>query len=267
LSDEAQIFGRYHLHIASSDRKSAKDEIERLAAIREEIVTRTVEQRSELRDKAGEAGRLGEILSQAHERESEPRAKTGQARPEPTFTRDEFERIADNAATTRDAALLKRLYEFEGQSNSYADPKERISPERLLARALGHETMAEVFLQESAERLSNFNDRKEVQPLLIETPDGRLITHTFNDTEPRSILERIARPLIEAPAEREMREAVQTALQHQQTQLAGDMEKSRAYFEAAREMADSLSIGRNQGSHMSLPAPEFSPKEEMNIEI
>ena len=32
-------------------------------------------------------------------------------------------------------------------------------------------------------------------------------------------------------------------------------------------MADSLSIGRNQGSHMSLPAPEFSPKEEMNIEI
>jgi hypothetical protein len=187
--------------------------------------------------------------------------------PEPKFTRDEFERIADNAATARDAAMLMRLHEFEGHSNYYADPRERISPERLLARALGRETMAEVFLHESAERLSNFNDRKEVQPLLIETPDGRLITHTFKDTEPRSVLERIARPLVEAPAEREMREAVQTALQHQQTQLAGDLEKSRAYFEAAREMADSLSIGRNQGSHMSLPAPEFSPKEEMNIEI
>lgn len=267
LSDEAQIFGRYHLHLASSDRKSAKDEIERLAAIREEIVTRTAEQQNELRDKAGEAGRLVEILSQAHERESERRAQSGQVMPEPKFTRDEFERIADNAATTRDAAMLMRLHEFEGHSNYYADPSERISPERLLARALGRETMAEVFLHESAERLSNFNDRKEVQPLLIETPDGRLITHTFKDTEPRSVLERIARPLVEAPAEREMREAVQTALQHQQTQLAGDLEKSRAYFEAAREMADSLSIGRNQGSHMSLPAPEFSPKEEMNIEI
>src|SRR5499426_2083993 len=33
LSDEAQIFGRYHLHIASSDRKSAKDEID-AAAVR-----------------------------------------------------------------------------------------------------------------------------------------------------------------------------------------------------------------------------------------
>jgi hypothetical protein len=267
LSDEAQIFGRYHLHLASSDRKSAKDEIERLAAIREEIVTRTSEQRSELHEKAGEAGKLVDILSQAHERESERRAQSGQVMPEPKFTRDEFERIADNAATTRDAAMLMRLHEFEGHSNYYADPKERISPERLLARALGRETMAEVFLHESSERLSNFHDRKEVQPLLIETPDGRLITHTFKNTEPRSILERIARPLIEPPAEREMREAAQTALQHQQYQLEGDLEKSRAYYEATREMADSLSLGRNNGSRVSLPAPEFSPKEEMNIEI
>src|SRR5262249_7326657 len=183
LSDEAQIFGRYHLHLASSDRKSAKDEIERLAAIREEIVARTAEQRNELRDKAGEAGRLVEVLSQAHDRESERYAQTGKAMPEPKFTRDEFERIADNAATTRDAALLRQVYEFEEKSNSYANPKEIISPERLLARAFGRETMAEVFFHESAERLSNFQDRKEVQPLLIETPDGRLITHRFKDTE------------------------------------------------------------------------------------
>src|SRR4030095_8780638 len=183
------------------------------------------------------------------------------------FTRAEFESVEHHAATTRDAAMLMRLHEFEGHSNYFADPRERTSPERLLARALGREKMAEVFLHESSERLSNLNDHKEVQPLLIETPDGRLITHTFKDTEPRSILERIARPLIETPAEREMREGVQAALQYQQTQLAGDLEKSRAYFEAARERADSLSIGRNQGSHMSLPAPELSANDEMNMEI
>ena len=34
-----------------------------------------------------------------------------------------------------------------------------------------------------------------------------------------------------------MREVVQTALQHQQHQLTGDLEKSRAYYESAREMA------------------------------
>jgi hypothetical protein len=266
-SDEAQIFGRYHLHLSPGGRKSAREEIERLTAIREEIIARIAEQRGEMRDKASEAGKLVEILSQAHERESVRRAQSWQVMPEPKFTRDEFERIADNAATTRDAAMLMRLHEFEGHSNYYADPKERISPERMLARALGRETMAEVFLHESSERLSNFHDRKEVQPLLIETSDGRLITHTFKDTEPRSILERIARPLVEAPAEREIREAVQTALQHQQHLLTADLEKGRLYYEAAREMADSLSLGRNNGSHVSLPAPEFSPKEEMNIEI
>jgi hypothetical protein len=267
LSDDAQIFGRYHLHLNGGDRKSAKDEIERLTAIREEIVARTAEQRSELSDKVSEAAKLVEILSQAQELESERRVRTGQPMSDPKFTRDEFERVADNAATTRDAAMLRQVCEFEGKSNSYADPKERVSPERLLARAFGRETMAEVFLHESAERLSNFQDRKEVQPLLIETPDGRLITHRLKDTEPRSILERIARPLVEAPAEREMREAIQIALKNQQHQLASDLEKSRSYYEAAREIADSISLDRNNGRPVSLPAPEFSPKEEMNIEI
>lgn len=266
-SDEAQIFGRYHLHLDPGGRKSAKDEIERLTTIREQIVVKTVEQRNDLRDKVSEAGKLVEILSQAHERESERRAQMGQAMPEPKFTRDEFERIADNAATTRDAAMLRRLHQFERQSISYADPKERISPERQLARSLGREAMAEVFLHESAERLSNFRDRKEIQPLLVETPDGRLITQRFNDTEPRSILERIARPLVEAPAQRELREAVQTALEHQQRLLTGDLEKSRSYYEAARAIAVELSPGRNQVGLVSLPAPEFSPKEEMNIEV
>src|SRR6266540_1324659 len=266
-SDEAQIFGRYHLHLASGGRKSARDEIERLTAIREQIVSKTAEQRNELRDKVGEAGKLVEILSQAHERESERRAHLGQAMPEPKFTRDEFERIADNAATTRDAAMLRRLHQFERQFNSYADPKERVSPDRRLARALGREAMAEVFLHESAERLANFRDRKEIQPLLVEMPDGRIATHSFKDTEPRSIIERIARPLVEAPSERELREAAQTALQNQQLHLIGDLEKSRVYYEAAREIAGELSPGRNQRGLGSLPAPELSPKEEMNIEI
>ena len=267
LSDEAQIFGRYHLHIDPGGRKSARDEIERMTVIREEIVARIAEQRNDLHDKASEARSMVEILSQAHERESERRAQTGQAAPDPKFTREEFERIADNAATTRDAVMLRRLHEFERQFNNYADTKERIEPERRLARSLGREAMAEVFLHESAERLANFRDRKEVQPLLIEAPDGRLITQSFRDTQPQSILEQITRPLIEAPAEREHREAVQTALQHQQRGLTGDLEKSRIYFETAREITGELLPARDNGALRNLPAPEFSPKEEMNIEI
>jgi hypothetical protein len=127
--------------------------------------------------------------------------------------------------------------------------------------------MAEVFLQESGERLANFRDRKEIQPLLVETPDGRLVTHSFKDVEPRSILERITRPLVEASGDRELRIAFQTALEHEQRHLTGDLEKSRVYFETAHEIAETLSPGRNNGKPVNLPAPEFSPKEEMNIEI
>src|SRR5262249_13055433 len=70
-SDEAQIFGRYHLHLAPGGRKSARDEIERLTVIREQIVVKTVEQRNELRDKVGEAGKLVAILSTGARRESD----------------------------------------------------------------------------------------------------------------------------------------------------------------------------------------------------
>jgi len=267
LSDEAQIFGRYNLHLDPAGRRSAKEEVERLTAIREEVFAKIAAQQAELRDKAAEVGKLVEILSQASDRESERRAQTGQVTPEPKFTPEEFERVADNAATTRDAETLRRLNEFERRFDSYAELKDRVSPEGRLARALGREVMAEVFLNESAERLSNFQDRKEVQPLLIETADGRLVTHRLKDTEPRSLLELIVRPLIEAPAERETREAVQTALGRQQRFLAEDLEKSRAYFEAARAVAGELSPARNNGGPVRLPAPEFTPKEEMNIEI
>ncbi len=48
LSDQAKVFGRYELHIDPVDRQSAKDDNERLTVIRNEIVKRTAEQRSEL---------------------------------------------------------------------------------------------------------------------------------------------------------------------------------------------------------------------------
>lgn len=267
LSDDGKIFGRYELHLDPLDREAAKDEIGHLKAIRNEIVARTAEHQGELRGQKERAGELIETLSKAYERESEHRAQSGQAIPNPVFTRDELGRIADNAATTRDAAMLRQFHEFERGFNTYAAPKEQISPERRLARALGRETMAEVFLHESAERLSNFRDRKDVQPLLVEMPDGHLITHRYTDTQPRSPLERIARPLIETPTEREIREAVQTAMRDQQRYLTVDMEKSRTYFEAAREIADALSYGRENGVNGTLPEREFSPKEEMNIEV
>ena len=163
--------------------------------------------------------------------------------------------------------MLGQFHKLERQFNSYADPKERISQERMFARALGRETMAAVFFHESAERLENFRDRKEVQSLLIEMSDGRLITHTIRDTQPKSLLEQVTRPILESHSEHEFRETVKSALLSHQSHLVNDMEKSRSYYETSHAITAALVPERSNGRPESLPMPEFSPKEQMNIEI
>jgi hypothetical protein len=225
-----------------------------------------VEQRNELYDKVNETKKLVEILSQARESESDLRAQEGRALPEPRFTPDELERVANNAATLRSAALLKQFNEFQQRFNGYTDQKERISLNKRLARARGREVMAEVFLLESTARQADFLNTHEVHPLLVEMPDGRLITERFKDTQPQSFIELAARSLIETPADTALREAVQKALQEQKQQFQADAERSRAYHEATREISKALAAERNNGKGAQPPAPEFSSKELALIE-
>ena len=134
-------------------------------------------QRGEMRERVDEAGKLLETLSRAYARETTLREQSGLAMPAPQFTREELERAADNIETVRDANLLRQLSAFERQFNTYADPKERFNPAEGWGRAPARAAVAEIFHRESNERLVAFERRGEIQPLLIETSDGRLITH------------------------------------------------------------------------------------------
>jgi hypothetical protein len=262
--DRTHILGNSEIHIFG--RKRASDEAERLSAIRGTVIRVIVEQQDELNDKVDETKKLVEILSQAREGESESRTQTGRALPEPRFTPDELERVANNAATLRSAALLKQFNEFQRRFNGYADPKERISLNERLARARGREVMAEVFLHESTARQADFRNTEEVHPLLVEMPNGQLITQRFKDTQPQSFIELAARSLIETPADSALRESVQKALKDKQQHLQADFERSRAYHDATREITKTLSAERNNGKGTPLPAPEFSSKELALIE-
>jgi relaxase MobL-like protein len=262
--DRTHILGNSDIHIFG--RKRAGDEAERLRAVRGTVIGMIAEQRDELNDKVNETKKLVEILSQARERESDLRSQEKRALPEPRFTPDELERVANNAATLRSAALLKQCNEFQRRFNGYADPKERISLNEKLARSRGREVTAEVFLRESTARQADFRNTQEVHPLLVEMPDGRLITERFKDTQPQSFIELAARSLIETPADTALREAVQKALQDQKQHLQVDVERSRAYREATREITKALAAERNNGKGAQLPAPEFSSKELALIE-
>jgi hypothetical protein len=268
-SDDAKLLGMYQIHLDPAARRQAGEELVRLAAVRETVVGRIEAERQELQAEAREAGRMLDALARIHERESAFRAESGQAMPEPLFTRKELDRVAANVETTRNAAMLRRLHGFERRFDVYGPAKDRRSPEGELGRALARETTAGVFLRESGERAARFQARSETQPLLVETPGGDLLTRTLQDSTPRSLAERALRPLIETPGEREQRDAIRAAFAQYRERLLADHEKSLAYHAAAREIAEHLraEIKEHTGSEKIQVGPEFNAKEEINLEI
>lgn len=258
-TDESRFFGRHHFHIVPGERQTAGNEVERLGAIRQELITKIDERRGELRLEVDEARTLAGILGAAYTRETASRSSDGRVMPPPQFTREELARIEANAEATRDAGLLKRLDEFETHT---------LTPERRLGRAAAREVMAEVAYRESAERLAAFKEMKHVQPLAVESPDGRLGVHQLKDTWSPSLIERILRPLVEKPEARETRVAIETAASDSQLRLVADHEKNRAYLQTTREIAAALRLGvSDRTSDKSQPAPEFTARESIDLEI
>jgi hypothetical protein len=258
-SDEARFFGKYHFHIIPSERQAAAKEVERLGAIRQELITKIDERRDELCVETDEARKLVEVLGTVYEKEAASRSGDGRLMPRPEFSREELARIEANAEATRDAGLLKRLDEFEKYS---------LTPERRLGRAVAREVMADVAYRESADRLATFKEMGHVQPLVIEGPDGRLRVHQLKETRPYSLVERILRPLIEKPDACETRAAIERAAANYHLRLAAEHEKNRAYLQTTREIAQvlRLEVGE-QAKGKNQPAPEFTAKESINLEI
>ena len=270
LSDAAAVFGRYELHIDPAARRQAGAEIERLGQIRQEVIEKTEAQRGEMRERVDEAGKLLETLSRAYARETTLREQSGLSMPAPQFTREELERAADNIETVRDASLLRQLSAFERQFNTYADPKERFNPAEGWGRAPARAAVAEIFHRESNERLAAFERRGEIQPLLIETSDGRLITHRLQRYQ-AAIAHRADRPPArrDAKRQRELRHGVEQAFAQYENRLKADFEQTRSYLEAAREIVSAQAAERTLRAGQELPAPEpaLTPKQAMAIEI
>lgn len=267
-SDQARVAGRHHYHLNPRARKEAAREVARLTSVREEVIERIDGRRNELKQETDGARKLVEVLARIHENDSASRSHDGRADRQPEFTREELRRIEANAEVTRDAALLRQLNEFE-KHNLERDPRtERVTPEQRLSRAVAREIVAEVAYRESAERLAYYNERGDSQPLAIESIDGRISVHRLKDTKPHSVVERALRPLIEKPDARETRHAIEAASANSQARLIAENEKSRAYLEAAREIAGNLHAeAREQGIDTTRLAPEFTPKEKINLEI
>lgn len=267
-SDQARVIGRYNFHLDPRARKAANQEAARLMTVRDELVKKIDERGNQLRKEAEDTRKLVEVMTRVHESEKASRSQDGRAMPQPEFTREELRRIEANAEATRDAGLLRQLDEFEKRFNERDSLIERMRPEERLSRAMAREVMAEVAYRESAERLANFNERSDAQPLAIESKDGLINVHRLKETKPHSVVERALRPLLEKPAARETRRAIEVASANSQARLVTDYEKSGAYLDAAREIAGSLRAEiREQAIDKTHLTPAFTPKERINLEI
>ena len=267
-TDKTQFVGKRELHVFPGDRRQASAEVERLGGIRQEVVDKIVKQQDDLQKSVSEAGKLLDTLTCAYEREASLREQAGLVMPDPQFERQWLDRSADNIETARDATLLRRLSVYEGQFREYADQKERFKPAEGWGRAPARSLVAEILHDESIKRLTAFRERGNLQPLLIETSGG-LVTHRFKDTEPRSIVELLARPIVETPAQCEIRQIAQAAFAQYESRLQADVEKTHAYLEAAREIASSQAAERSLRAGRELPAPDvaLTPKQAMIVEI
>jgi hypothetical protein len=267
-SDQARVVGRHHYHLNPRARKEAAREVARLTSVREEVVERINGRRNELNQEADGARKLVEVLTRIHESEAASRSRDGRAMPRPEFIREELHRIEVSAEVTRDAQLLRQLDGFEKLNSERDTQAERVTPEQRLSRAVAREIVAEAAYRESAERLAYYNERGDSQPLALESIDGRISVHRLKDTKPHSLVERALRPLIEKPDARKTRHAIEAASAKSQARLIAENEKSRAYLEAAREIAGNLRAeAREQGIDTTRLAPEFTPKERINLEI
>ena len=86
---------------------------------------------------------------------------------------------------------------------------------------MAREIMAEVAYRESAERLATTTSVATAQPLAIESKDGRISVHRLKETRPHSVVERALRPLLEKPAARETRHAIEAASANSQSAACG----------------------------------------------
>lgn len=266
--DEARFFGKYNLHLDSNVRRQASDEASRLTQIRTEVVERIQERNNLLHNEMRQAQKLTEVLTNIYQIERDSYAQKGQALPEPKFTGEEIERIASNAETTRDTQLLRQLYEYEKRFEQRGETPDIKKSECLLQRLMAREITAEINLNKSSERLKNYEERRDIQPLAIADKEGNITIHTLKEAELHSVIQRMLRPFIERTADREHRGNIKTASVEYHQKLVSDFQKSRDYYQAAREITAEVrnEIHSQEGLEKILQ-PVFTAKERINLEI
>jgi hypothetical protein len=229
-----------------AEREKAATEVEHLTFIRGEVVRQIDQRREPLTIDRDLSRQMVEVLENGYDREQRFREREGKAMPEPKYEPYQVRALEMSAETLRDSKLLREVDEWE--KTGFKNDRESSWEGRAVAR----ETMAEIGVQETKERLQHFLESKRVASLNL----GDHRTGTLRGVEARTLTDYLARA-IESPQQRDQRHSISLAAREHHGRLVSDFEKAKDYYATARELASEA-----HGSE-----PQFRDKERINLEI
>lgn len=234
------------INYSSTARENATAEVEHLLFVRGEVV-RQIEQRHEPlitdRDLARE---MVDVLDESYSQEKRTRERQGAAVPQPDYQRHQINSLETSAEILRDTELLREVQNWEkteGRNDSEHSWE---------GRAVAREVLSEIAVAETRDRLQHFLESKRVASLNL----GDHRTGALREVEARTLADYAAR-MIESRQQRDHRHSINSAAREHHGRLVSDFEKSKDYYNTARELA----------SEAGNADPQFTDKEKINLEI
>jgi hypothetical protein len=231
---------------STAEREKAATEVEHLTFLRGEVARQINQRRESLISDRDLARDMSQTLEDAYDREQHTREREGKEMPEPKYEPYQIRALEASAETLRDSKLLREVDEWE--KTTFKNDRESSWEGRAVAR----ETMAEIGVQETKERLQHFLESKRSASLNL----GDHRTGTLREVEARTLTDYLARA-IESRQERDHRHSINLAAREHHGRLVSDFEKAKDYYATARELASEA-----RGSE-----PQFTDKERINLEI
>ena len=231
---------------STAEREKAATEVKHLTFIRGEVVRQIDQRREPLIIDRDLSRQMVEVLENAYDREQSFREREGKEMSEPKYEPYQVRALETTAETLRDSRLLREVDNWE--KTGFKNDRESSWEGRAVAR----ETMAEIGVQETKERLQHFLESKRVASLNL----GDHRTGTLREVEARTLTDYLARA-IESTQQRDQRHSINLAAREHHGRLVSDFEKAKDYYATARDLASE--------AHGS--GPQFTDKEKINLEI
>jgi hypothetical protein len=269
--DRARVFGSplkiTNLHLRPSSRRHAATQAQELREIRVVVLERIEERRQELCAAVKESQLLTATLSDIHKKEQARLIERNGERQEKILTRKEIGQLVDHATLKLDPAMLQHALILETRfEERQPDNKKRPLREQA-ARAIGREILTDIALKQATEKLRTFEENKIFTPVAVKDSQGHeRTTRLFDFRHSHHPAIWLVQRIFESKEHRHLRHETTKAINREHDQLKEELDSATKCTVLTNRLAD-FYRERMQSVEQTLPAPTFTPKQIIQLEI